>query len=100
MPWNAILRKTPDGVRAELAGISTPLSNGVEWALFSAGVGYDSTVLIQGELAVRQLASGRYPLRELATHRFGLSQVDRAIRAVGGEAGEDVVHVSLMPWEE
>ena len=52
------------------------------------------------ELAVRQLASGRYPLGELATHRFGLSQVDRAIRAVGGEAGEDVVHVSLMPWEE
>jgi threonine dehydrogenase-like Zn-dependent dehydrogenase len=228
LPWNAILHKIPDGVSAELAGISTPLSNGIEWALFSAGVGYDSTVLIQGpgqqglsqtvacdqagasliivtgtsrdaarlelakrlgadevidvqaedpldrimeitggrgvdivldctsgagvapvllgidalkrregtlliqgelaafpdfpvkkvtekaitiksarghsfracELAVRQLASGRYPLGELATHRFGLSQVDRAIRAVGGEAGEDVVHVSLMPWEE
>ena len=228
LPWNAILHQIPDGVSAELAGISTPLSNGIEWALFSAGVGYDSTVLIQGpgqqglsqtvacdqagasliivtgtsrdaarlelakrlgadevidvaaedpldrimeitsgrgvdivldctsgagvapvllgidalkrregtlliqgelaafpdfpvkkvtekaitirsarghsfracELAVRQLASGRYPLGELATHRFGLSQVDRAIRAVGGEAGEDVVHVSLMPWEE
>ncbi len=33
---------------AELAGIVTPLSNGIEWALFDAGVGYDSTVLIQG----------------------------------------------------
>jgi hypothetical protein len=46
------------------------------------------------------LASGRFPLQELATHRFGLSDVDRAIRAVGGEVGEDVVHVSLLPWED
>ena len=228
LPWNAVLHKIPDGVSPELAGIATPLSNGIEWALFSAGVGYDSTVLIQGpgqqglsqtvackqagasliivtgttrdaarlelakrlgadavidvqtedplarimeltggkgldvvldctsgagtapvmlgidalkrregtlliqgelaafpdfpvkkvteksitiksarghsfracELAVKQLASGRFPLQELVTHRFGLSDVDRAIRAVGGEAGEDVVHVSLLPWED
>jgi threonine dehydrogenase-like Zn-dependent dehydrogenase len=228
LPWNAVLHKIPAGVPAELAGIATPLSNGIEWALFSAGVGYDSTVLIQGpgqqglsqtvackqagasliivtgtsrdaarlelakrlgadavidvqtedprdrvreltggqgvdivldctsgagtapvllgidvlkrregtlliqgelaafpdfpvkrvteksitiksarghsfracELAVKQLASGRFPLQELATHRFGLSDVDRAIRAVGGEVGEDVVHVSLLPWED
>ncbi|HYZ53007.1 MAG TPA: alcohol dehydrogenase catalytic domain-containing protein [Streptosporangiaceae bacterium] len=228
LPWNAIVHKVPDGVSAELAGISTPLSNGIEWALFAAGVGYDSTVLIQGpgqqglsqtvackqagasliivtgttrdaarlelakklgadyvidvqtedapgrireitggkgvdivldctsgagvapvllgidalkrregtlliqgelaafpdfpvkkvtekaitiksarghsfracELALRQLASGRFPLDLLTTHRFGLSQVDRAIRAVGGEVGEDVVHVSLLPWED
>ncbi len=52
------------------------------------------------ELAVRQLASGRFPLQELATHRFGLGHPDQAIRAVGGEAGEDVVHVSLLPWED
>jgi threonine dehydrogenase-like Zn-dependent dehydrogenase len=228
LPWNAVLHKVPAGVSPELAGIATPLSNGIEWALFSAGVGYDSTVLIQGpgqqglsqtvackqagasliivtgtsrdrarlelakrlgadavidvqaedprdqireltagkgvdivldctsgagtapvllgidalkrregtlliqgelaafpdfpvkkvteksitirsarghsfracELAVKQLASGRFPLQELATHRFGLSDVDRAIRAVGGEVGEDVVHVSLLPWED
>ncbi|HEY4465334.1 MAG TPA: alcohol dehydrogenase catalytic domain-containing protein [Streptosporangiaceae bacterium] len=228
LPWNAILHKVPDGVTAELAGVSTPLSNGIEWALFSAGVGYDSTVLIQGpgqqglsqtvackqagasliivtgttrdaarldlartlgadhvidvqaedalgrireitggrgvdivldctagagaapvllgidalkrregtlliqgemaafpdfpvkkvtekaitiksarghsfracELALRQLASGRFPLELLTSHTFGLSQVDRAIRAVGGEVEEDVVHVSLLPWED
>lgn len=227
LPWNSIAHKVPDGVPAELAGISTPLSNGIEWALLSAGAGYDSTVLIQGpgqqglsqtvackqagasviivtgttrdaarlelakklgadhvidvqaedplgriremtagrgvdivldctagagvapvllgidalkrregtlliqgelaafpdfpvkkmtekaitiksarghsfracELALRQLASGRFPLDLLTTHRFGLSQVDRAIRAVGGEVGEDVVHVSLLPWD-
>ncbi|MFD0654743.1 hypothetical protein ACFQ2Y_45965 [Streptomyces malaysiensis subsp. malaysiensis] len=32
----------------ELAGLVTPLSNGIEWALVTAGVGYASTVLIQG----------------------------------------------------
>jgi threonine dehydrogenase-like Zn-dependent dehydrogenase len=228
LPWNAVVHKVPAGVSAELAGISTPLSNGIEWALLSAGVGYDSTVLIQGpgqqglsqtvackqagasliivtgttrdaarmelakklgadhvidvqtedalgrireitggkgvdivldctagagvtpvllgidalkrregtlliqgemaafpdfpvkkvtekaitiksarghsfracELALRQLASGRFPLDLLTTHTFGLSQVDRAIRAVGGEVEEDVVHVSLLPWED
>jgi threonine dehydrogenase-like Zn-dependent dehydrogenase len=228
LPWNAVLHVIPAGVSPELAGIATPLSNGIEWALFSAGVGYDSTVLIQGpgqqglsqavackqagasqiivtgtgrdtarlelakrlgadtvidvqaedpaekimdvtggrgvdivldctsgagtapvllgidvlkrregtlliqgelaafpdfpvkkvtekaitvksarghsfracELAVRQLASGRFPLHELATHRFGLAGVDQAIRAIGGEVGEDVVHVSLLPWED
>ncbi len=33
LPWNAVLHKVPDGVSAELAGIVTPLSNGIEWAL-------------------------------------------------------------------
>ncbi len=49
------------------------------------------------ELAVRQLASGRFPLELLTTHTFGLSAVDRAIRAVGGEGADDVIHVSLLP---
>jgi threonine dehydrogenase-like Zn-dependent dehydrogenase len=52
------------------------------------------------ELALRQLASGRFPLDLLTSHTFGLTQVDRAIRAVGGEVEEDVVHVSLLPWED
>src|SRR4029077_7629931 len=30
------------------AGLVTPMANGVEWSLFDAGVGYNSTVLIQG----------------------------------------------------
>jgi threonine dehydrogenase-like Zn-dependent dehydrogenase len=228
LPWNSILHRVPDGLSPELAGLATPMSNGIEWALFEAGVGYDSTVLIQGpgqqglsqtvackqagasliivtgttrdaarlamatrlgadcvidvqredplerirevtggkgvdvvldctsgagtapvllgvdalkrrggtlliqgemaafpdfpvkkvtekaitiksarghsyracELAVKQLASGRYPLDCLVTHTFGLSEVDRAIRAIGGGAGEDVIHVSLLPWRQ
>jgi threonine dehydrogenase-like Zn-dependent dehydrogenase len=228
LPWNAVLHKVPDSVTPELAGIATPLSNGIEWALVDGGVGYDSTVLIEGpgqqglsqtvackqagasliivtgtsrdatrlelakalgadhtidvqtedpaerireitggvgvdvvldctagagtapvllgidalkrragtmviqgemaafpdfpvkkvtekaitiksarghsyrscELAVAQLASGRFPLERLATHSFGLSEVDRAIRAVGGEESDGVVHVSLLPGLE
>jgi threonine dehydrogenase-like Zn-dependent dehydrogenase len=228
LPWNAVLHKVPDSVTPELAGIATPLSNGIEWALVDGGVGYDSTVLIEGpgqqglsqtvackqagaslvivtgtsrdaarlelaktlgadhtidvqaedpaerirqitggagvdvvldctagagtapvllgidalkrragtmviqgemaafpdfpvkkvtekaitiksarghsyrscELAVAQLASRRFPLEALSTHSFGLSEVDRAIRAVGGEESDGVVHVSLLPWLE
>ena len=227
LPWNAVLHRMPDSVGDDLAGIITPLSNGIEWALLEAGVGYASTVLIQGpgqqglsqvvackqagaaqiiisgtsrdaarldlalelgadhaidvgegdvveqvmdltggvgvdfvldctagagtapvltgievlkrregrlliqgelaafpdfpikkltekaitihsarghsyracELAIEQLASGRFPLERLTTHTFGLQDVDHAIRAVGGEVEEDVVHVSLLPWK-
>jgi threonine dehydrogenase-like Zn-dependent dehydrogenase len=48
LPWNAVVHKVPDNVTAELAGIVTPLANGIEWALFDSHVGYASTVLIQG----------------------------------------------------
>ena len=50
------------------------------------------------ELALEQLASQRFPLELLTTHEFGLADTDRAIRAVGGEVEEGVVHVSLLPW--
>lgn len=228
LPWNSVVHKVPDTVSAELAGIVTPMSNGIEWALFDAGVGYDSTVLIQGpgqqglaqtvacrqagaslivvtgtsrdsarlelaktlgadhvidvlaedplerimritggkgvdvvldctagagtapvllgidalkrragtlliqgemaafpdfpvkkvtekaitiksarghsyracELALAQLASNRFPLDLLTTHRYGLADTDRAIRSVGGEFDEGVVHVSLFPQLE
>jgi threonine dehydrogenase-like Zn-dependent dehydrogenase len=227
LPWNAVLHKVPDGVSAELAGLVTPLSNGIEWALLAAGVGYGATVLIQGpgqqglsqvvackqagatkiivtgttkdrarldlalalgadetiditttnaheqvmdstdgkgvdfvldctsragtapvlfgidvlkrregtlliqgelaafpdfpvklltekaitiksarghsyracDLALKQLASGRFPLERLSTHRFALDRVDHAIRSLAGDTEErDVIHISLMPW--
>ncbi|MCP8708241.1 alcohol dehydrogenase catalytic domain-containing protein [Streptomyces sp. AC04842] len=225
LPWNAVLHKIPDTVTPEEAGLVMPLSNGIEWALLTAGVGYNDTVLIQGpgqqglaqlvaarqagasqiivsgttrdrarfelarelgaddvvdvltenprekimdltggrgvdhvldctsragtapvllgvdvlkrregtlliqgelaafpdfpvklitekaitirsarghsfracELAVAQLASHRYPLEKLATHRYGIDQVDHALRVLAGETAEDAIHVSMMP---
>ena len=48
LPWNAVIHHVPKGVTPELAGLVTPMANGVEWSLFDGGVGYNSTVLIQG----------------------------------------------------
>jgi len=227
LPWNAVLHRVPNGVTPELAGLVTPMANGVEWSLFEGGVGYNSTVLIQGpgqqglsqtvickqagaaliivtgttkdrarmevakklgadfvidvqpedplarireitggkgvdvvldctagagtmpillgiealkrkagtmvvqgemlefpnfplarmtvkyitlksarghsykacELALEQLASKRFPLELITTHRFGLKDVDLAIKSVGGKGLPDVIHASLIPWE-
>src|SRR5262249_7052208 len=51
------------------------------------------------ELALPQLASRRFPLERITTHRFGLQDVDLAIRSVGGQGVPDVIHASLMPWQ-
>lgn len=228
LPWNAVAHKVPAGVSPELAGVVTPMANGIQWGLLDSGVGYNSRVLIQGpgqqglsctvaakqagasliivtgtskdaarlavarklgadvvinvdeedplerinevtgrlgvdvsldctagagtiplllgvealkrkggtllvqgelaefpnfplgritvksvtiksarghnyrscELALQQLASERFPIDLMTTHRFGLGDTDRAIRAVGGNGiDEGVIHVSLMPWQ-
>jgi hypothetical protein len=48
---------------------------------------------------LEQIASKRFPLEKITTHRFGLKDVDLAIRSVGGKGVPDVIHASLMPWE-
>ena len=52
------------------------------------------------ELALQQLASQRFPLDLVTTHKFGLNEVDLAIKSVGNQEGgvKDVIHASLMPW--
>ena len=51
------------------------------------------------ELALAQFASKRFPLELVTTHKFGLKDVDLAIKSVGGHGVPDVIHASLMPWE-
>jgi threonine dehydrogenase-like Zn-dependent dehydrogenase len=51
------------------------------------------------ELALRQLASKRFALEKVTTHRFGLKDVDLAIRSVGNQGVPGVIHASLMPWQ-
>ena len=51
------------------------------------------------ELALKQLASDRFPLDLITTHRLGLKDTDRAIKSVGGTVAEGVIHVSLLPWQ-
>jgi threonine dehydrogenase-like Zn-dependent dehydrogenase len=227
LPLNAVLHRVPAGLAPEEAGIATPMSNGIQWTLMDGGVGYASTVLIQGpgqqglccamaakqagaaqvivtgtardsrrlevarqlgadatidvdhenalerileitggrgvdvvvdctsgagnaavllgieatkrrgatmvvqgegnatfpdfplgrltrkgmtlksarghsyravELALSHLAARRFPLELMTTHRFGLSEVDYAIKSVGGDGAPGAVHVSVMPW--
>ena len=50
------------------------------------------------ELALQQIASKRFPLERITTHRFGLKDADLAIKSVGGQGLPDVIHASLMPW--
>ena len=60
------------------------------------GHSYRACELARPAARVRALPAGRAG----HAHASGSADVDRAIQAVGGEAGEDVVHVSLLPWEE
>jgi threonine dehydrogenase-like Zn-dependent dehydrogenase len=48
LPLNAVLHAIPKGLTPEEAGLATPMSNGIQWALLDGGVGCASTVLVQG----------------------------------------------------
>jgi threonine dehydrogenase-like Zn-dependent dehydrogenase len=49
------------------------------------------------EMALRTIASGRFPLAALCSHQFDLSHVDEAIKTASGEGLPDPIHVSVVP---
>ena len=51
------------------------------------------------EQAVGLIRSGRFPLELLTTHRFGLEEVDHALRVAGARLDPSAIHVSIMPGD-
>ena len=49
---------------------------------FQGAASHDTTAVLQ---ALEVVASRKYPLEDMVTHRFPLEETERAIRAVGGE---------------
>ncbi len=50
------------------------------------------------ELALDLMARKTVDLEVMSTHHFGLDQVDRALRLVGGEVQDGAIHVTVTPW--
>jgi threonine dehydrogenase-like Zn-dependent dehydrogenase len=50
------------------------------------------------EMALRTMASKKLPLELMSTHRFGLGEVDKALKIVGGQMEERSIHVTIDPW--
>lgn len=49
------------------------------------------------ETAIELISSGDYPVELMATHQFGLDEVDLGIRSIGGEGVDGAIHVSIIP---
>lgn len=49
------------------------------------------------EMALRIIASGKYPLSELCSHQFGLGQVHEAIQTAAGQGLPGAIHVTVVP---
>lgn len=51
------------------------------------------------EMALKAMASGRFPLELLSTHILSLDQVDSALRTIGGEEQREAIHMTIDPWK-
>lgn len=50
------------------------------------------------DAALRIIASRRFPLERMCTHRFALDQVDTAINATAGREVDGAIHCIVDPW--
>src|SRR5881394_2781876 len=94
LPLNAVLHKVPAGLSTEHAGLGTPMANGIQWALIDGGIGYGSTVLIQGpgQQGLCCLMAAKHAGADLVIVT-GMSKDDRRLevaRAFGADAVIDV----------
>jgi threonine dehydrogenase-like Zn-dependent dehydrogenase len=51
------------------------------------------------ERALQIIASGKYLLDEMCTHQYALSEVDEALRTMGGEGAPEAIHTVVAPWQ-
>jgi threonine dehydrogenase-like Zn-dependent dehydrogenase len=51
------------------------------------------------DLALKTMASQRWPLEDMCTHRFSLAETHLAILATAGREIADAVHVVVEPWK-
>jgi threonine dehydrogenase-like Zn-dependent dehydrogenase len=50
------------------------------------------------ENAIKLIESGQFPLHKMQTHKYGLNDVEHAIKLLAGEVpGEEGIHVAVMP---
>jgi threonine dehydrogenase-like Zn-dependent dehydrogenase len=94
LPLNAVLHNVPSGLTPEQAGVATPMSNGIQWTLIDGGVGYASTVLIQGPgqqglccvMAAKQAGADRVIIT-------GTSNDTRRLEVATALGADDVINV-------
>jgi threonine dehydrogenase-like Zn-dependent dehydrogenase len=50
--------------------------------------------------AIRLLESGKYPLEQLATHKFSVEDTEKALLTIGGEGERGAIHVSVVSGDQ
>ncbi len=51
------------------------------------------------ELALKTIASGRYPLAAMSTHQFKLAETDEALHTLIGQGRPNAIHCTVYPWQ-